>query len=244
RQLISVPFLDDELRLRLDGAIADLELQVLGADALFEAQRRTAAIIARVRPPAAEQGYELMLAGLQVADVEAVHAALEQGLRLALRIEIAGHFLVVDIERHGVEREKLAHVHRHEYSELGVRRKQQLLLEHEQLAIQIEHFLLERLHLLIDAAELGPILGLRGVADWGGPIRGRLLTPEPQGELLRLSDSRRPARRQHAHSQQRQYSQHGRARKIRIACSHFAPRSLVEQLAQLLRIALLVAQLV
>ena len=46
---ISLPFLDDEFGLRLDRAVADLQLDVLRADALLELDRRAAAIVAHVR---------------------------------------------------------------------------------------------------------------------------------------------------------------------------------------------------
>ena len=81
-------------------------------------------IVSRVRTAAREDRHELVIAGLQIADVQALHAALDQGFGLALRVEIVRNILVVDLQLHGVEAEELTHVHRHEDRGLRVRRKQ------------------------------------------------------------------------------------------------------------------------
>src|SRR3546814_2392426 len=75
KQLRSLPFLDDELWLRLRGSIADLKLDILGAHTLLEAHRRSAAIIARVRPLTGKQRDELVLTCFEVADEDSMHAA-------------------------------------------------------------------------------------------------------------------------------------------------------------------------
>jgi hypothetical protein len=68
------PVLDLELRLLLALPVVDLQLQVLGADALLEGQARAALVIAIVRTLATEKSNQLVLAHLQVAKVQPVHA--------------------------------------------------------------------------------------------------------------------------------------------------------------------------
>ena len=108
---------------------------------------------------AREDGDELVLAGLQVADEEPLHAAFQQRVRLALRVQIVRDVLVVDLQLDGIEAEELADVHRDEHGRLRVRREEQLLFEQEQVAIQIENLLLEILHVLVERAELRSLLG-------------------------------------------------------------------------------------
>src|SRR5882672_8953287 len=73
-----LPFLDDELRLQFADAIADLEFEVFRAHALFEIERRAALVVALVRALAAEECDQLVLAHLEIAEVDLVHAALHQ----------------------------------------------------------------------------------------------------------------------------------------------------------------------
>jgi hypothetical protein len=135
--------------------VGDLELEVLRADAFFEGERGAAPVIAVDRTLAGEESHQLVLADFLVAEVDAVHAALQQGVRFAGRVQIVGHLLVVDLDRDGVEREERAHVHRQEHGDLGIGRKQQLLLENEQILVQIDDVFLQPLHFLIQRSELG-----------------------------------------------------------------------------------------
>ena len=107
-----------------------------------------------------------MLAGLQVAEPQPVHAAALQGVLLARRVEVVRDFLVVDLQLHGVEREERADVHRHEDGDLRARREQQVLLQHEQVAVEVDDLAPQRLDLGIERGALDGRLGrgLRGIA--------------------------------------------------------------------------------
>src|SRR5204863_8476444 len=93
-----LPLLDDELRLLLARAIRDRELDVFRSDSLLELDGRCAAVVARMRAAAREHGHELVIAGLQVTDVEALHAALHERRCLTLRIQIVRDSLVVYLQ--------------------------------------------------------------------------------------------------------------------------------------------------
>ena len=58
---------------------------------------RAALVVALVRALAGEQRDQLVLAHLEIAEVHALHAALEQRLGLARRVQVVGDFLVVDL---------------------------------------------------------------------------------------------------------------------------------------------------
>jgi hypothetical protein len=47
------------------------------------------------RAAAGEEGHQLVRAGLQVAQEQALHAAAVQGLHLLRRVQVVGHHLVV-----------------------------------------------------------------------------------------------------------------------------------------------------
>src|SRR5690606_30132944 len=149
-----LPLLHDELGLKLRLAIRDRELDVLRTDALLERERGGPAVVASVRALAGEDRDELVLAGLDVADVQAMHAALDQGVGLARSVEVVRDFLAVELEADGVEREELADVHRDEDGHLRVRREQQLFLEQEEIAVQVGDELLQVLHALVERAEI------------------------------------------------------------------------------------------
>ena len=70
-------FLDDELRLHLRLAVGDRELIYFGP-ILLELQGRAAAIIARVRAFTGKHGHQLVLTGLEVADAQPLHPALNE----------------------------------------------------------------------------------------------------------------------------------------------------------------------
>src|ERR1700738_176899 len=131
------PVLDLELRLLTALPVVDLELEILGPDALLELERRTALVGAVVRALATEEGNQLVLAHLEVTEIQAVHAALEKRLDLARRVQVVDDFLLVDFQRDRVEREEITDIHGDEYRNLGIGREQQLFLENEQLAAQI-----------------------------------------------------------------------------------------------------------
>src|ERR1700757_2718735 len=155
------PVLDLELRLELALPVVDLELEILRADALLEAQRSATPVGARVGAAAAEEGHQLVRTDLEIAEIEPLHPALEEGVALARSVEIVDHFLLIELELHRIEREEIADVHRQEHRELRVGREQQLLLEDEQVLVEIDHVLLQSLDLLVEPA---------GIA---GALRGR-----------------------------------------------------------------------
>src|SRR5690606_346931 len=124
------------------------------AEALREFHGGTAAVIAGVRAFAVEHGGELVLADLEVRHVQAVHAAAMQGVDLALRVQVVRDFLAVDLQAHGIEGEELTDVHREKECHLRVRRKQELLLEQEEIAVQVQHLVLQRLDFPIQSLEL------------------------------------------------------------------------------------------
>src|SRR5580692_9186447 len=72
------PVLDLEFRLLRARMIGDLDLEILGADTFLEPQIGTAPIVAFVGTLAVEQHHQLVCAGLEIADVESLHAALDQ----------------------------------------------------------------------------------------------------------------------------------------------------------------------
>src|SRR6266704_827361 len=73
------PVLDLELRLLLTLPVVDLELQVFRPDALLKLERCTPLVVAVVRALAAEERHQLVLAHLEIAAIQPVHTALEQG---------------------------------------------------------------------------------------------------------------------------------------------------------------------
>src|SRR6185436_2659567 len=77
------PFLDDEFGLRLHRLVTDLQLDIFRAHAFLHFERRATTIVALVRALASEQRDEFVLARLEIADEDAMDAALQQGLRLA-----------------------------------------------------------------------------------------------------------------------------------------------------------------
>src|SRR5271167_2543383 len=71
------PVLDLEFRLLLTLPVVDLELQVFRPDALLKLERRTALVVAVIRALAAEERHQLVLAHLEVAEIQPVHTTLE-----------------------------------------------------------------------------------------------------------------------------------------------------------------------
>src|SRR6185437_3706334 len=86
------PVLDLELRLLAALPVVDLQLEILGSDALLESDRRPALVVALARTLPAEERHQLVLTDFQVAEVETVHATLEEGIDLARRIKIVDDF--------------------------------------------------------------------------------------------------------------------------------------------------------
>src|SRR5579872_3526463 len=126
-----LPILDLEFRLLTALPVVDLQLQVLGSNAFLELERRTALIGALIGTLAAEEGHQLMLAHLEIAQVEAVHASFEQGLDFTRRIQVVDDFLLIDLQSHRIQSEEIPYVHGKEHRDLSIRREEQLLLEHE-----------------------------------------------------------------------------------------------------------------
>ncbi len=93
-----------------------------------------------------------------------MHAAAQQRADLAFRVQIIRDFLAVDLEAYGIESEVLTDIHRNEERHLRVRWKQQFFLEQEQVAVEIQHFLLESLYVLVELPEFALRLGRRGTA--------------------------------------------------------------------------------
>ena len=59
-----------------------------------------------------------------------------------------------DLEAHRIQLEVLTDVHRNEKRHLRICREQQFFLQQEQIAVQIQHLFLQRLHVLIELPEL------------------------------------------------------------------------------------------
>ena len=135
-----------------------------GLGALVELERRAALVVALVRALAGEEGDDLVRAGLQVAEVDALHAAAVQRLHFERRVEVVGDDLVVELDLHRVELEQLAHVHRHEQRHLRVGREQQFLLEHQQVAVEADHVALDVLDAGVERPARGALACGRGAA--------------------------------------------------------------------------------
>src|SRR5260370_25271767 len=82
------PVLDLELRLLTALPVVDLELEILGSDALLELERRTALVVALVRALATEEGDQLVLAHLEITEIQAVHPTLHEGFPFARRRQV------------------------------------------------------------------------------------------------------------------------------------------------------------
>ncbi len=113
-------------------------------------QRGAALVVALVRALAGEECRDLVLAGLQVAEPQALHAAALQGFLLALGVEVVRDLLVVHLELHGIDREERADVHRHEHGHLRARGEQQVLLQHEEVAVEVDDLAAQRLDLGVE----------------------------------------------------------------------------------------------
>src|SRR6476619_7772498 len=98
-----LPELDVERGLQLAHRVPDAQLDVLGLGALVELHGRAALVVAVVRSLAGEVGDELVLAGLQVAEPDPLHAAAMQRGDLERGVEVGGDDLVVDLDLYRVE---------------------------------------------------------------------------------------------------------------------------------------------
>src|ERR1019366_7266336 len=108
----SFPVFDLELWLVLRYAIRDLELQVLGAHSLVEGDGGASLVVTLDGSLPGEERHQFMLTDFEIAEIEFLDAALQQGFGLARRIQIVLDFLVVDLEGHRIQGEKRAHIHR------------------------------------------------------------------------------------------------------------------------------------
>ena len=133
-----LPLLDHEIGLAHCGGVDDLQLQVLGPGLLVDYQLGTAAVVAPLGPKPGEHGDDFVLTGFHVAEEQPVHTAAAQGTELAIGVEVVGDDLAVDGQLDGVQLEELADVQRQEDRQLGVTGIQQLFLEDEQVAVQLE----------------------------------------------------------------------------------------------------------
>ncbi len=122
-----------------------------GVGALVELDRGAALVVALVRALAGEEGDDLVLARAQVAQVHALHAAAVQRLHLERRVEVVGDELVVELDLHRIEREQLAHVHRHEQRHLRAGREQQFFFQHQQVAVEADDVALDVLDAVVEA---------------------------------------------------------------------------------------------
>ena len=86
--------------------------------------------------------------------MDAMYTATNQRIGFAFCIQVVRNFLAIDLQVDRVEIEILANVQRKKERDLGVGWKQQLFLKQEQVPVEIEHFLLQVLHILIKTAKL------------------------------------------------------------------------------------------
>ncbi len=70
-----------------------------------------------------------MIAGRDVAGVDALHAALLQGLEFLEAVDVVRREFAVDLDLHGIEAKILVVLDRNEERHLGIRRIEQPLLE-------------------------------------------------------------------------------------------------------------------
>src|SRR5450755_1123833 len=87
----SLPELDVELGLELAGRVLDAQLDVLRFGGLLELHVGAAPVVALMRALAGEVGDDLVLPGLQVAEIDALDAAAMQRLNLERGVEIVGN---------------------------------------------------------------------------------------------------------------------------------------------------------
>ncbi len=128
-------------------------------------QIRAALVVALVRALAAEEGDELVLADLQIAEIQAMDAALEQGFDLARRVEIVDDlFLSIFSCTESSAKKSPTSMDRNTATCVlaGI---QQLFLEYEQVAIQIDDVFLQSLHFRVETA------GVDGIGRRSGAIR-------------------------------------------------------------------------
>jgi hypothetical protein len=116
-----------------------------------------------------------VLAGLEVAHVQALHATATKSVHLAGGVQVAGNNLIVHLEFDRIQRQELTGLHAQEDRELGAGGEQQVFLQHEQVAVQLDHLLAE----FLDAHGhgirfIGVILGL----DQRGPAKHQRKRPE------------------------------------------------------------------
>src|SRR6476646_8520895 len=93
----SLPELDVELGLQLAGRVLDAKLDVLRFAGLLELDVGAAPVVALVRTIAGEEREQLVLAVLEVAEVDALQAASVQRLDLERGVEVVPDALVVEL---------------------------------------------------------------------------------------------------------------------------------------------------
>ena len=135
----------EKFRLVIPLGVPDRQFDEGGFESLVEIHRGRPAVGSTLRTPPCEHRCQLMLALLDVPEKDPLHAATEQRIDLPFRIEMMGHFLAVELQGHGIEREKFADVHRQEHSNLRTGGEQQILLEDDEVALQLKQPLLDGL---------------------------------------------------------------------------------------------------
>src|SRR5712672_4166570 len=159
-----LPVLDLEFRLLAARLVGNLQFQVLRADAFLELDRSAPPVVAIVWSLAAKQSHQLVGTGLEIADVEPLHAALDERGAFTRRVEVIDDFAIVDPESDRIETEEAADIHRQEHRNLRVGGKQQLFLQHEQVLVKVDDLLLQFLDLFIQgtrAARAGRLTARR-----------------------------------------------------------------------------------
>jgi hypothetical protein len=149
----SLPFFYGEFGLLLRYSIGDFQFQVFRADSFVEIHRRPAPVLTGIWSVPDEDGDEFVFADFEVTHVHPMDTATEQGAELTLRIQIVRDFPAVDLQVDGIEFKILADVHRDEKGNLGVRRKKQFFLEKEEIPVQREYFVFQRLNVVIKTSE-------------------------------------------------------------------------------------------
>ena len=105
-----LPLLHQEVRLAAGSGIHDLQLEVLGPGGFFDPELGAAPVVTPLRPEAREHRDNLVLTGLDIAQVEPVHPTAPQGLKLSLGIEVVGDHGAINAQLDRVQLEEFTHI--------------------------------------------------------------------------------------------------------------------------------------
>ena len=100
---------------------------------------------------------DLVVAGGQVADVQALHAALAQRIQFLEAVDVVRNQPAVDAQAHGIEAQRVAVLERDEHRHLRARGVQQFLLEQVEFGGDAQYVGLDLLDLLVEALHLLPV---------------------------------------------------------------------------------------